>query len=74
MIHISQLNKEVDRPERFSFKFVSESGELIHIKAAVLTSWHSSGKTMNVKLFPSEEIRTIRRITIVEWNGKEVCV
>lgn len=71
MLHISQLHKAVERGE-FSLAFISAKGERIRIERGVCTSFHSSGLTLNVKLCLSEEVRTINRYTIVEFNGEEV--
>jgi len=70
-MHISQLHKHVEKGE-FSIKFISEKGEVISIDKAICTSFHSKGNTMNVKILISKQVRTIRRCTIVEFNGQEV--
>lgn len=70
-MHYSQLHKAVDRGE-FSLVFISEKGERLRVQRCVCTSWFSDGLTMNIKLPESEQVRKIRRCTIIEFKGKEV--
>ncbi len=70
-MHISQLHRAIERGE-CSLAFVSERGERIRLDRCVCTSFHSSGQTLNVKIYTSGEIRKVNRYTIVEFNGKEV--
>ena len=72
MIHISQIHKEVQRLPEFSLVFVNKEGEKIRVNRCVCTSWHSKGRTMNIKILPSGEIRKIIRVTIVEFDGQRV--
>ena len=78
-IHRSAIHKIVDPTQKgikqkaFSLKFVKIStGEVIHIVDCVCTSQYANGRSMNVKILGSAEIRTIRTITIIEFNGHEV--
>ncbi len=73
IILINQLHKLIEHGE-FSIGFVAESGEIIHAKRAICTSWHSAGRTMNIKFLDSKEIRTIRRCTIIAFNDQEVAL
>jgi hypothetical protein len=52
--------------------FTAKEGNKVIVQRAVCTSFHSSGRTMNIKFLPSGEIRKIRRVTITEFNGQEV--
>jgi hypothetical protein len=72
MIHISQLHKEVQRLPEFSFVFIDKEGGKITCKRCICTSWFSRGRTMNVKFLESSEIRKIRRVSIIEFNGQKV--
>jgi hypothetical protein len=73
MIHISQIHKLVEPAgTEFSMKFTAKKGYEVLAEKAVCTSFYSSGRTMNIKFLPSEEIRTVRRCTITEFNGEEV--
>jgi hypothetical protein len=56
----------------FSISFVKEDGSIVHCENTYLKSWHSKGRTMNIIMFPSTEIRTVRRCTIIAFNGEEV--
>jgi hypothetical protein len=73
MILLSNLHVMVEKGV-FAFSFVEESGNMVHINQAICTSWHSRGRTMNVKLIPSNQIRTIIRCTIIQFNDEEVCL
>ena len=70
-MHLSTLHKVVEKGE-FSLEFVAEKGNKVKVDKAICSSFHSAGKTMNIKLIPSEEIRTVIRVTITKFNGKEV--
>lgn len=56
----------------FSIKWVNKDGEFCEANDVICTSWHSLGNTLNIKFLESEQIRTINRDTIVEYNGTEV--
>jgi len=70
-MHISNLHKAVEKGE-FSFVFITEAGEKTKVDKAICTSFHSAGKTMNVKIIASGQIRTINRKSIIEFNGEEI--
>jgi len=73
MLHISQIHKLVEPPgTEFSLRFIAKEGNEVTASSCVCTSFHSSGRTMNIKFLSSGEIRTIRRCTIIEFNGQEV--
>jgi phosphoribosyl-AMP cyclohydrolase len=72
MIHISQIHKEVQRLPEFSLVFVNKEGVKTTISRCICTSWFSNGRTMNVKCLESGEIRKIRRVSIIEFNGQDV--
>ncbi len=71
MLHISQINKQVERGE-FSIRFVEKSGAIVYGPRCICTSFHSSGRTMNLKFCDSEQIRKVRRNSVIEFNGEEV--
>jgi hypothetical protein len=73
MILLSNLHKMVEKGA-FSIAFVAESGEIIHCEHAICTSWHSRGRTMNIKLITSRVVRTVRRCTIIAFNDQEVAL
>lgn len=73
MLHISQINKLVEPAgTEFSLKFTAKKGNQVFAQKVVCTSFHSSGRTMNIKFLTSGEIRKIRRCTITQFNGQEV--
>ena len=71
MIHESKLFELVQIHPKFSIRFVAASGELVTVDECSCTSFHSSGKTMNIKL-PNGQFRKVNRKTITAFNGKEV--
>lgn len=73
IILINTLHKMVEHGE-FSISFVEKSGAIVHAERAICTSWHSAGRTMNIKFLDSGEIRTIRRCTIIAFNNTEVAL
>jgi hypothetical protein len=73
IILINILHQLVEQGE-FSIAFVAEQGNIVLAKRAICTSWHSSGRTMNIKFLDSKEIRTIRRCTIIAFNDQEVAL
>lgn len=72
MLHLSQVNKLVSDGAEFSFAFVSKSGAIIGAERCVCTSFHASGRTMNVKWLDSGEFRKVRRTSIIAFNDREV--
>lgn len=58
--------------KRISLKWVAESGEIISVDDAAITSFHGAGDTFNIKISPSNQIRTVNRNTVIEINGEEV--
>jgi len=78
MLHTFQLTGIMQRKDTdnetipVSVKFYDKHGDLITIEECVCTSASFKNKTVNVKITPSDEFRTIRTITIIELNGQEV--
>lgn len=61
------------KPVEFSIEFCKKStGELVTYDRAVLTSFHSSGSTINI--LPAGEVtpRKIRRCLITKFNNLKV--
>ncbi len=79
MIHVSVIPSICERkdaagkPVTFSFKAVTSKGEVIDGEQCIMTSHHSVGRTMNVK-FPGGEIRKIKLISLIQFNGQEVMI
>ncbi|HNX87705.1 MAG TPA: hypothetical protein PKH58_01370 [Paludibacteraceae bacterium] len=71
MILANNLHKLVEKGE-FSIAFIAEEGNIVTCDRAICTSWHSSGRTMNIKFLVSKQIRTIRRCTIIAFNDEEL--
>ena len=72
LLHLSQLNELVRNGVVFAFSFVDKKGIVIEGKECVCTSFHSAGRTMNIKWLQSGEIRKVRRCSIISFNGLEV--
>lgn len=54
-------------------KFVkAETGEIIEVKEAVCTSSYYFNSTCNIMFLPSLQVRTIFKLSIIEFNGQEV--
>lgn len=74
MIHESKLFELVQTHQSFSLTYVTKSGELVTADECRCTSFHSSGKTMNI-LFPASGlVRKVNRKTITNFNGQEVFI
>jgi hypothetical protein len=71
MIHLSNIHELVKNAE-FSMKFVKSDGSEVYAEKCVCTSFFSRGRTLNVMFIDSNEVRKIRRCTIIEYNGEEV--
>ncbi|MHC1775713.1 MAG: hypothetical protein AB9834_09900 [Lentimicrobium sp.] len=57
----------------FALKFIKMStGQVVTVKEAVCTSSFNESLTCNLLFLPSLQVRKIRRISIVEFNGQEV--
>ncbi|MGE5318498.1 MAG: hypothetical protein ACM3ME_10925 [Chloroflexota bacterium] len=81
MIHLSKIVQLMEmkgkdrRPKPFSLKFVKSSGELVTVNEAVYTSSFNGGDgnaTVNMMFLPSKEVRKIKLLSIIEFNGQEV--
>lgn len=61
------------RPVEFSIQFCKKStGELVTYERAVLTSFHSSGSTINILQAGESTPRKIRRCLITRFNHYKV--
>ena len=70
--HVSKLFELVQIHKWFSLTWVSEEGELITVDDCRCTSFHSEGKTMNIKASHWEKPVKVNRLTVTAFNGKEV--
>ncbi len=73
MVHLSDIHKLVEHGE-FSIEFVKSDGSIVQGKRCICTSFHSEGDTLNIKFCDSEEVRKIKRVTIIKFNGQEVAI
>ena len=58
----------------FSIKFVKRSGGIVEGKECVCTSSFDRNKTQNIMFTESKQVRTVRNVSIVEFNGEEVFI
>lgn len=80
MIYIKALRNLIDPQDKtaqrqiFNIKFAkSSTGQIVRGKV-VCTSTNFQNDTINLKFIPSNEIRTIHALQIMEYNGEEVMV
>lgn len=77
MLHISALTTLTEgtrKHEPFSFKYVTKDGDILEGENCLITSSNNSRRTKNIQFIDSGEIRTIREVSIIEFNGKEVFI
>ena len=70
------MEKRVDgRPIEFSIEYCKKStGELITYERAVLTSYHSTGSTINILQAGDDTPKKIRRCLITRFNNLKVYI
>lgn len=71
-IHESKIFEYIQLKKNFSITWVAEDGRKIFVPDAQVTSFHSSGRTLNIKCRTSGQIRKVVRLSIIELNGMEV--
>ncbi len=74
MLHIRRLFEYVQAKKEFSIKWRAENGEIIEVDRARMTSFHSSGNTMNIECLESHLIRKVNRLTIIEIDKMRVFI
>lgn len=80
MIFIPQLSKifanqsaGLADKKPFSFIAVKKNGDILRADNAILTSSNYHRRTVNVKFIESQEIRKLRLLSFVQFNGESVC-
>ena len=77
-IHYSKIKEIVEqreggRPKEFCLQFCKKStGEIVTYQKCLLTSWHSTGGTMNVLVVGESQPRKIRRCLITKIDNLKV--
>jgi hypothetical protein len=81
MLHYSRIVDIMERkgPDRFpvpfSLRYVKmDNGKIMDVAQAVITSSYRGNRYVNIKFLPSNEIRKIRRILIIEFNGQKIYI
>lgn len=72
MINASKIHELIQTHALFSITWVAEDGELVRVPQCRCTSFHGDGDTMNILIPASDQVRTVNRNTIIEFNGEEV--
>lgn len=70
---IDPIEKHQDRPI-FNIKFIKKSTGAIVSGRVVCTSTNWQRDMVTMKFIPSNEIRSIHAMQIIEFNGEEVMV
>ncbi len=74
MLSAAAARKTIESGEQISISFWKKNGEIRHIEECESTSSNFKRNTYNLKLFPSEEIITIRVVLVFSVNDVEVCL
>jgi len=72
MINASAIHHLVQTHTFFSISWIAESGEVIRVPKCRCTSFHGNGDTLNILIPQSNQVRTVNRNTIIEFNGEEI--
>lgn len=72
MISASKIHELAECLGEFSITWVAEDGALVRVPRCRCSSFHGSGETMNIVIPASGQVRTVKRCTIIEFNGEEV--
>jgi len=77
-IHISKIWAIMEEKDRrgklkpFSFQYAKKNGELVSYTNAEMTSIHSKGATVNIRV--DDETKTFRKILIMKFNEFKVYI
>jgi hypothetical protein len=77
MLHASKIPLVMDvtdekgLPKKVNLSVYTSKGEIMECQDVILTSYFHRNGTLNLK-FPNGEIRKIRLVLIVQFNGMEV--
>ena len=75
MIHNSRIYDLVETHEFFSISFIKKStGDKVEIEKCTCTSSSNKHRTINIKIFPSEEIRKVKVCSIIKFNDVKVYI
>lgn len=72
MINASAIHQLVQTHPFFSISWIAEGGEIISVPKCRCTSFHGDGVTLNIFIPQSNQVRTVNRNTIIEFNGEEI--
>lgn len=74
MISMDKIHVLAKEHRTISLRWVTADGSIASVDGAVVTSFHSAGGTMNIRILASGQVRKVNRATIIEINGEEVIV
>lgn len=74
MISMSKIGALAEEHRTLSLRWVTADGSIAAVEDAVVTSRHSAGNTINIRIPASGQIRKVNLATVIEINGEEVMV
>ena len=72
MISIDKIGILAEEHRTLSLRWVTADGSIAAVDDAVVTSQHSAGDTINIRITASGQIRKVNKYSIIEINGEEV--
>ena len=73
-IVLKRVGKKIIEQPTFSLCFVADDGRLVEVDECICTSAFHRNRTINIRIASSGEIRKVRTITIIRYNGVETVV
>lgn len=74
MIRIAAIFEAAQVKKKFSIEWVAKDGEVVTLNEAAMSSFFSNGKTMNVVNLVNNQVRTVRRNSIISFEGEEAYI
>lgn len=74
MISMDKIGVLAEEHGTLSLRWVTADGSIAAADGAVVTSRHSAGGTINIRMPASGQVRKVNLATIIEVNGEEVIV
>lgn len=74
MMNISLMRKilQASKGEPVNLKFWKKNGEIVRADNVIVTSKNWKNHTINIRFVESGEMRTVRTVTIFEFNDIEI--
>ena len=74
MLSIFNVKKQLETKVPANLKFWDKDGQVIEANEVVCTSSYNENNTINLLFTISRVSRTVRILSIFEFNGVEVCL